>query len=188
MRLVVTWADVRGFNRFHDQVRQIESQFPKAIPRLMNQVGRRAKTKVIRSLTKQTGLSREVIVRAVKEKAAFTGDLHYDLRTRGGNVRLKYLRPQETTEGVVAYPFSQRTLYPRTFMRGGEFPDRKVVPEFDGHVMFRNRSSGRHYTFARSGVYIPEQMVEGMALEAWQSEVRTTLPARLDALIAKLLG
>lgn len=190
--VVITWDDVRGFKRFEKQIQQLQDQYPKALPRLMNQVGRRARTKVVRHLVKETGLQRDVIVRAVKESAAssgkMTGSLSYDLRTKGGNIRLKYLKPRETEEGVVAFPFNKQTLYLRTFMMGGRFPDRKTVEEFDGHVMFRNRSKGRHYTFARSGVFIPKVMVEGMARDAFEAEARTELPARLEALIRKLLG
>jgi hypothetical protein len=185
--LVVSWDDIRGLEWQARQVRDLQDKFPKALPRLMNQVGDRARTKVVRELTSQTGLQRAVIRRAVKSERAFTGKLAYDLRSRGGNIRLKYLQPRETEAGVVAKPFGKRTLYPGTFMRGGVFPDRKNVPDFGGHVMFRNRGSGRHYTFARSGVFIPAEMVRGMTAKAFQAEVRTTLPQRIEALAAKLL-
>lgn len=188
MDLVVTWDDVRGIRRFERQLRDLNEKFPKALPRLMNQVGDRARTKVVRELTNATGLERAVIRRAVQTKRAFTGELAYDLRSRGGNVRLKYLQPRETEAGVVAKPFGKRTLYPGAFMRGGVFPNRKNVPAFNGHVMFRNRSSGRHYTFARSGVFIPAEMIKGMTAQAFQGEVRTTLPQRIEALAAKLLS
>ena len=145
-----------------------------------------------RALIKETGLNRDVIVRAVDEAAAsgasgkLSGQLNYDLRTKGGNIRLKYLKPRETEDGVVAFPHNEQRLFPRTFMMGGAFPNRKTVAQFNGHVMFRN-GSGRNYTFARSGVFIPKVMIEGMARDAFETEARTVLPPRLEALIRKLL-
>lgn len=188
MKLVVTWDDVRGLKKFDRQIRDLNEKFPKALPRLMNQVGDRARTKVVRALTTQTGLQRDVIRRAVDTKRAFTGNIAYDMRTRGGNIRLKYLQPKESAEGVVAKPFGKRTLYPGSFMRAGWWPDRVDVPQWNGHVFFRNRSKGSHFTFARSGVLIPTEMVKGITAEAFQTEVRETLPKRIEALAAKLLS
>lgn len=186
--LVVTWDDVRGLRRFERQVRDLNEKFPKALPRVMNQVGDRARTKVVRELTKQTGLQRAVIRRAVNSQRAFTGKLSYDLRSRGGNIRLKYLQPRETEAGVVAKPFGKPTLYPGSFLRGGIFPNRKTVARFDGHVFHRLNSSGSRLTYSRSGVFIPTEMVKGMTAEAFQTEVRSTLPQRIEALAAKLLS
>lgn len=186
-KLVVTWQDINGLAQFQTGIRALNEQFPKAVPRLMNQVGDRSKTKVIRALTKQTGLKRDVIARAVRNTSrAFSGKLTYDLRSRGGNVRLKYLNPKETLAGVVAKPFGKSTLYPKSFMKGGAFPNRKTVAEFGGHVMFRN-GRGRNYTFARSGVFIPKEMIEGMTKAAFETEVRTELPVRIDQLIRKMI-
>jgi len=185
----IRWEDVRGLHKFQKQILALNEKFPKVLPRIVNQVGDRAKTRVVRALTKQTGLKRGVILKAVENtNRAFSGRLTYDLRSRGGNVRLKYLNPRETDAGVVATPFGKKTLYPRTFMRAGTFPDRKTVSKWDGHVMFRNRSSGRHYTFARSGVFIPKEMIEGMTKQAFETEVNTTLPIRVDQVLRKLMG
>ncbi|CDZ43083.1 Hypothetical protein NGAL_HAMBI1146_58560 [Neorhizobium galegae bv. officinalis] len=188
MKLMVTWDDIRGLKRMDRQIRDLNEKFPRALPRLMNQVGDRARTKVVRALTSQTGLDRQVIRRAVDTQRAFTGKLAYDMRTKGGNIRLKYLKPAETAQGVVARPFGQKTLYPGSFMRGGVFPDRKPVSAFGGHVFHRLNRSGSRITHSRSGVVIPAEMVRGITAEAFQTEVRTTLPARVEALAAKLLG
>jgi hypothetical protein len=187
LSLVVTWADVRALRNMEKGVQWLGANFPKTVPRIMNQVGGRARTKVVRALTSETGLKRDVVRRAVQNsKRAFTGSLTYDLRSRGGNIRLKYLNPRETEAGVTATPFGKRTLYPGTFMKGGTFPERKVVSRFDGHVMFRN-GTGRHYTFARSGVFIPEWMIKGITKDAFEGEVTTELPIRIDRVLRKLL-
>lgn len=189
MRLVVRWQDIRGLQKFQRQVRDLNDKFPKVLPRIVNQVGDRAKTKVVRALTEQTGLERGVIVRAVKNsQRAFTGRLAYDLRSKGGNIRLKYFKPRETEVGVSATPWGKRTVYVGSFMRGGVFPDRKVVPRFDVHVYHRLNRSGSRITQTRSGVVIPAVMIRGMAREAFIAEAEIVLPQRVDQVIRKLMA
>jgi hypothetical protein len=182
----VHWADDH-LKRFGKDIERLQRDFPKVLPRVVNQVGNRAKTQVIRNLTKQTGLDRRVIVSAVKVTMAGGKRLSYDMVTRGGNIRLKYLHPKETADGVVAKPFGKSTLYPKSFMMGGAFPDRKTVSKWDGHVFFRNRSSGRHYSFARSGVFIPKEMTTGATKAAFESTAAPLLKERVEAAIRKLL-
>lgn len=181
------WAD-DNIKKYGKQLDQLRDQFPKVLPRIINQVGNRAKTQVIRALTKQTGLPRKTIVKAIGNPGvAQPGKLSYEMVTRGGNIRLKYLNPKETLDGVVAKPFGKKTLYPSAFMMGGRFPDRKVVSKWDGHVMYRNRSSSRHYTFARSGVRIPVEMTTGSTKDAFLRIAEPLLKQRIDAAIAKLI-
>jgi hypothetical protein len=186
MQIVAKWAD-QNLKKFGKDIERLHAQFPVVLPRIVNQVGNKAKTQVIRALTKQTGLPRKTIVAAVKVGAAGGKRLSYEMVTRGGNVRLKYLNPKETADGVVAKPFGKSTLYPRTFMMGGAFPDRKTVAQFNGHVMFRNRSGGRHYTFARSGVFIPKEMTSGATASAFNAVAGPLLQVRVEAAIRKLL-
>lgn len=185
--ITVRWADDQ-LKRYGRKINELNRRFPKVLPRVINQVGNRAKTQVIRNLTKQTGLQRRVIVEAVKVTMAGGKRLSYDMVTRGGNIRLKYLRPRETEDGVVARPFGKPTLYPKTFMMGGAFPDRKSVEKFNGHVMFRNRSKGRHYTFARSGVFIPNEMTTGATKGAFERTAAPLLQERVEKVLIKLIG
>lgn len=181
----VRWADDH-LRRYGKKIDELNRRFPKVLPRIINQVGNRAKTQVIRNLTRQTGLQRRVVVDAVKVTMSGGKRLSYDMVTRGGNIRLKYLSPRETPEGVVAKPFGKRTLYPRSFMMGGAFPDRKEVAKWDGHVMFRK--GGRHYTFARSGVFIPIEMTTGATAASFERTAAPLLKERVDAALAKLLA
>ncbi len=105
--------------------------------------------------------------------------------TRGGQIRLKYLQPKETKAGVVAKPFGKPQLYPKTFMKGGLFPGRVTVDQWNGHVFFRNRSKGRHYTFARSQVVIPVEMTSGATKAAFLKIAGPLLQERVEALIEK---
>ncbi|MCJ8517812.1 hypothetical protein ABID21_000672 [Pseudorhizobium tarimense] len=183
----VAWAD-RVMQQYGKRVLHLHQKFPKVLPRIVNQVGDRAKTQVVRNLTKQTGLPRKTIVAAVGDPSrARPGRLSYEMVTRGGNIRLKYLDAKETEAGVVAKPFGKRTLYPGAFMRGGRFPDRKDVKKFDGHAFYRLNRSGTRITFARSGVIIPTEMTRGATKSAFDRIAGPLLQQRIEAAIAKLV-
>jgi hypothetical protein len=62
--LKVGWAD-QSVKRFGKKLVELNTRFPKVLPRVVDQVGDRAKTQVIRTLTRQTGLPRKTIVKAV---------------------------------------------------------------------------------------------------------------------------
>jgi hypothetical protein len=185
--LSMQWVD-RNLSEYGKRIGALKERFPKVLPRIVNQVGNRAKTIVIRELTKQTGLPRATIVRAIgNPSGARPGKLYYDMTTQGGNIRLKFLRPKETPAGVVARPFGKPTLYPGSFMRGGLFPDRKDVPRFNGHVFYRLNGSGTKITFARSGVYIPKEMTTGATSAAFHRVAAPLLKVRVEVALNKLV-
>lgn len=185
-QLIAQWAD-RHIQKYGKRAEELQRRYPTVLPRIVNQVGNRAKTVVIRELTKQTGLPRKTIVKAVgNPNPAKPGKLSYEMVTRGGNIRLKYLRPKETAAGVIARPFGKATLYPGTFMRGGQFPNRKDVPEWKGHVFFRN-GRGRNIAFARSGVIIPTEMTTKATAAAFLRIAGPLLEERIEAALAKLM-
>ncbi len=181
------WAD-QNVKVFGKRLKAMEQRFPLVLPRIINQVGNRAKTQVIRNLTKQTGLPRKTIVKAVGDPAAArAGKLSYELVTRGGNIRLKYLAPRETRPGVTATPWGKRVLFTGTFMRGGWFPNRKIVAKFDGHVYRRVNTSGTKITQARSGMFIPTEMTKGATRQAFLTTAGPLLRQRVEAALQKLV-
>ncbi|MBX8827528.1 hypothetical protein HBA93_18120, partial [Ochrobactrum sp. SFR4] len=71
------WAD-NNIQKYGKQLERLQERFPKVVPRIVNQVGNRSKTQVIRALTKQTGLPRKTIVKAVgNPNTAKPGKLSY---------------------------------------------------------------------------------------------------------------
>ena len=185
--IVARWAD-DNIRRFGKQIDQLNTRFPKVLPRIINQVGDRSKTQVIRNLTKQTGLDRRVIVSAVGDPTRAHGSkLSYEMRTRGGNIRVKYLKARETEDGVMAKPFGRTTLYPGAFMKGGAFPNRKTVAKFDGHAFYRLNPRGTKITYVRSGVFIPQEMTSGATAAAFKRIAGPLLQERVNAAILKLL-
>lgn len=187
MTITMKWAD-RHLSQFGKDIQRLNTEFPKVLPRIVNQVGDKAKTQVIRNLTKQTGLDRRVIVAAVGDpRRAHGGKLSYEMVTRGGNIRVKYLNAKETEEGVEAKPFGRTALYPGAFMKGGVFPNRTDVPRFQGHAFYRLNPRGTKITFVRSGVVIPVEMTSGATAAAFQRIAGPLLKERVDKAIAKLL-
>jgi hypothetical protein len=185
--IVAKWAD-NNVRVFGDRIAQLNTRFPKVLPRIVNQVGERAKTQVVRALTKQTGLPRKTIVKAVGNPArAHGGKLSYDMATRGGFIRLKYLAPRETRKGVIARPFGKSQLFAGTFLKGGGFPNRRIVKVFDGHVYRRLNVSGTQIGQVKSEVRIPTEMTRGPTARAFLATAQPLLKQRVEAALTKLV-
>lgn len=183
-QLTARWADDHVAT-FADKITELGRRFPKVLPRIVNQVGNRAKTQVIRALTRQTGLPRKTIVTAIgKPATARPGRLAYEMQTAGGNIRLKYLKPRETRAGATAIPWNKRQLFAGTFILGGQFPNRHGLVR-DGHVM--RRIGGRKLTFARSGMFIPVEMTTGATAVAFEQTAAPLLKTRVEAALVKLV-
>jgi hypothetical protein len=167
--------------------REAGPKAPIVIARALNRTGDMTVTQVVRALTEQTGLKRKTIVKAVKKKRARVGALRYELKSRGGNVALKYFGARETRRGVSAAPWNARKVFPGTFMRGGRFPAR-VALKMGGHAFARTGASRLPIAKQKSGLFIPNEMVEGKTAEAFLRTVHAVLPARLQHELAVLLG
>ena len=155
---------------------------PAAIARALNRAQDGAKTQMVRTLTVQTGLKRKTIVAALRSsKKASAGSLFAVLGSTGGDVRLKFFGPKETQAGVSAAPWGQRRVFAKTFIHGGRFPNRRGGPfNQNGHVYIR-RGRGRFpLKVARSGLFIPKEMVTGRTEEAFMAAVASILPKRLE--------
>ena len=184
--------------RFSNQLGELGARAPIALARALNHTGAKAKTAVIKNLTVQTGLKRSVIVRAVKvnkataaaEQFNYAGSLTYTLSTSGGDISLKFFSPKETRAGVSAAPRGRRQLFAGTFTKGGRFPNRKG-PVMGGHV-FRNVSAGHAWRgkaeLQNSGVYIPDEMLQGATAAAFDQIMGAELEARVSHEIGFLMG
>lgn len=185
--ITASWTD-RNLDRFTAGVVALHSKLPNVLPRIINQVGDRTKTQVTRALTKQTGLPRRTIVKAIgRPTRAHAGSLSYTMATEGGDIRLTYLAPRETRKGVSAAPWGKRKVFADTFMRGGRFPNRVAAPRLGGHVWRRLDTAGRQITQARSGVVIPAEMTSGATAAAFEAIAAPLLKQRVEAAIAKLM-
>ena len=164
--------------------KQAEAQAPAAIKRAVFRTGTMAKTRMIRALVKQTGLKRAVLARALVGKPAGGG---YQIKSRGGNVHLKYFGARETRKGVSAAPWNKRRVYGGTFTRGGKFPHR-VGLNLGGQVYMRAGRDRTPISSQRSGRFIPKEMISGASEHEFLAAVATILPARLQHEIAAILA
>jgi len=183
-------VDVAGLGRFENMLGALGDNAPKAVNRALNRTGDMARTQVIRTLAAQVGLPQKTIRRAVKTTRSSWSNLEYSLTSKGGDIALKYFQKRETQAGVVANLGTARgrTLFPRTFFRGGAFPRRVDLTAFGGHVMDRVSEYRFDLKKVKSGVFIPEEMASGATAEAFETSVSQNLPRRLDHEISRLLG
>ncbi|MDO9428427.1 MAG: hypothetical protein Q7T93_16545 [Methylobacterium sp.] len=184
--------------RFSNQLGELGARAPIALARALNHTGAKAKTAVIRNLVVQTGLKRSTIVRAVKVKKAtaaneqfsYGGSLTFTLTTTGSDISLKFFEPKETRAGVSAAPRGRRQLFHGTFTKGGRFPNRKG-PVMGGHV-FTNVSMGHAWRgevrLENSGVYIPDEMLQGATAAAFDRIMGSELEARVSHEIGLLMS
>ena len=139
--------------------------------RTLNAEGDKMRTQVRRAVAKQTGLKRDVIVRAIIRKGASTSDLTYELKAKGGNVRLRFFRPAEFRYGTRAFPRGKATRFAGAFMKGGQFPGRvpiRINPS--GRGVFQRVGAGRFpIREVRSDVYIPDELVTGQSEAAFNA-------------------
>ncbi len=157
---------------------------PLILGRAINHTGAKVKTAVVRELTKQTGLGRRVIVKAVKVRRASYikegGGAGWRLHTRGGDISFKYFKPRETRAGVTVSPAGHRMVLTHTFVKGGRFPDRVALSKGGGHVFRRGGKARLPIARQVSDVSIPREMLKGATAEAFDRIVSTDLPARVE--------
>lgn len=168
-------------------LRSIGTRAPVAIRRAVNRTGDMARTAVRRSLVKQTGLSRRVIVKAVKVTRATGSDMRYLLRSRGGDVSLKYFGPRETRRGLSARPWGSRKVFAGVFTHGGRFP-RRVALKMNGHGFKRVGSSRKPIQKQKSGLFIPTEMITGATAAGFNQIVQSVLPARVRHEVGTILN
>ena len=186
--LNLRWADQSGLTRYEKALMALGSaRMAQAENRAVNRTGDMARTQVRRSLTRQTGLKRRTIVKAVRTHRSSPATLTYTMKASGGDVALKYFGARETARGVSAAPFGQRRVFPHTFIKGGTFPNRVGIG-MGGHVFARTGGSKFPIEKQKSGVIIPAEMVKGATAEAFTSTVARVLPQRVMHEVARLTG
>ena len=181
--LEIRWADMSGLKRLDNALGRLSDlQRNEVVRRAVNHVGDRLRTRLTRTLSKQTGLPYRTIRRAIKVERPAYGKLAYVMRTQGGDVSLKYFKPRETGAGVTASPFGTRRLFAGDFTKAGRFPNRVTAKGLGGHVYAPDRSSirwGRPVCLMDSGVIIPAEMVKGDTAQDFVEFANRELPPRV---------
>lgn len=145
----------------------------------INRVAATTRAGMVRVLAPQTGLKQKTLRKALKRKNSTAGTLSAEINSAGGDIALKFFGARETRAGVSAAPFSKRSVYSGTFMKGGKFPARVTTRKLGGHVWRRTGAGRGPIKIADSGVIIPEQMIEGASRATFYKTVEAELPKRL---------
>lgn len=179
-------VDTSSIERLAEKLKAAQTEVPTALARALNHTGDKTRTQMIRALTAQTGLKRKVIVKALQKRIAGSGSLAYVIKSKGGNIRLKYFDARETRKGVTAAPWGKRRLYPGAFIKGGRFPNR-VALNLNGQVFMRTGKARLPIHVIRSGVFIPKEMVSGATEAAFNTTSESEFPARIEHELSRML-
>jgi hypothetical protein len=161
---------------------------PKALRYAVNHTGAKARTAMVRSLTQQTGLKQRIIRRALKAKPATSSQSSEDfiIKSFGGNISIKYFGAREKGDGADAHPWNRRTHFTGAFTKaGGGFGakggkrGRKTIAKLHGHFIRRQASSKYPTEVAKSGLFIPQEMISGATREAFFSIAESDLAPRV---------
>lgn len=174
--------------RYGDQLKKVGGAAPAIMTTALLGAAPEMETAIETALTPQTGLQADTIKRAV----TYTGGaLSLTFRTQGGDVRLKFFKPFETQPGVSAAPRNQRSVFGGTFMRAGWWTTGRVEKaNWNGQVFRRaggkTKSGKAAFKVAKSDMAIPDEMVKGASLAAWEASQQGILEA-VEAKIGALL-
>lgn len=175
-----------GLRRFDNQIKSLGKDGPKVLQRAVARAGDTTRTQVRRALTVQTGLPAKTITKAIKVTRPRWTNLAYVMETTGGDISLKYFKPKETADGVSAAPWGKRDTFVGAFLRGGPWPDRGRLV-FHGHAFHRTGASRTPIEMAKSGLYIPKEMVDGATAAAFNRVGLAKLQERVQHEIGRLL-
>jgi hypothetical protein len=156
----------------------------------VNFVGQAIHHGLVDPLKHQTGLTGSTIPRALHDMPAGAGGLAYQIATRGGDISLKYFGAREAGGGVTAHPRGVQTQFDGAFIRSGRAGNRRASPKLNGQV-YRNVDDGRwggHIQKVKSGVFIPQEMVRGAALNVFNTVVASQLEPRVAAVMTMIAG
>jgi hypothetical protein len=171
--------DARQIGAIGDRFAKAKAKMPAALAHAVSSVGPIAMGAMKRELPAQTGLQRKTIDKALK---GTTRGATYVIRSKGGNIRLKYFRAHETADGVSAAPWNDRQVFPGTFIMAGWWPNR-TKPVARGQVLRRKGKSKYPTELVRSGLYIAEEMVTGPSAAAFYNTVAIMLPSIVEGVI-----
>lgn len=196
MRLVVTYDSAALRTAITGLDEAAAGKLRTRLAGVVNAVGAAAHESLIAPLKTQTGLTGSTIPRAVHDLPAGEGGLAYTLVTRGGDISLRYFGAHEVAGGVVARPRGVVKTFSGSFIRSGRAPNRFAVPKLNNQVYERVTPGTAWSTKkdpvpikkAKSGVFIPKEMVRGAALSAFETVVAGRLEPEIAGLMTMILG
>lgn len=180
--------DLSSFGRVGQHFSTAAKEAPNAVRRAINHTGDKAKTGMKIALVIQTGLKRRTMDKALRsKKASAKGGGSYTITVRGGDARLQKFAARETRAGVSAAPWNARRIYGKSFMKGGQFPNRVSLPKLHGAVLIRAGKGRYPLQTVHSGLILPLEMLKGGSANAFYAIVERDLPARIAHELSRAL-
>lgn len=173
--------------RFSNMIKALSGrQVMQAENRAINRAGDMARTAMVPKLRQQTGLKAKTVRSALRVTRSSWQTLAYTITVRGGDIKLKHFAARETLKGVSANPFGQRKRFAGSFIMGGKFPNRKPL-NLGGQVFKRIGKKRKPVETVRSGVVLPEEVVKGETIAAFQTVGAAKLEERMTHELNRLL-
>ncbi|WP_182179322.1 hypothetical protein [Methylobacterium radiotolerans] len=188
MSLNIT-AQTPGLREGMQPLTAFGKRLPNAQANVLNRMLTRTRSAVVPVLTRQTGLSRKIIDKAVRPYRASPQNPRVMLVTRGGEISLRYFGAHELPGGVAATVRGKADFVEGGFRRSGPRGRRVMVAKLNRQV-YVNTDGKRwrgHVRVEKSGVFIPYDMVSGQTAATFNRLVVTDLPAEVERELAKLL-
>jgi hypothetical protein len=169
---------------------------------VIEKIGHEVHQALISPMMAQTGLTHGTIPAALHDMAD-PGGLTYQIATRGGDISLRYFGAHEENGGVVASPRGKVTFYAGAFRRSGRDP-RRMSPKLNTQVYMpdgngasireygkakgRGGSWWRKFHKVKSGVYIPQELLRGVALRTFETIVAARLEPEVASVMTMIVG
>jgi hypothetical protein len=103
--------------QYEAMIRRVgEQDATKAFNRALNREGDKIRTKVRRSLRKETGAKTAIVDRALSTYRSSFANLVYTIEARGAHMGLSHFQPTQFKYGVRAKPWGRWQRFPGTFV------------------------------------------------------------------------
>ncbi|WP_267355260.1 MULTISPECIES: hypothetical protein [unclassified Methylobacterium] len=182
-------AQTAGLKEAMGPLAAFSKRLPNAQANVLNRMLTKTRSALIPVLTRQTGLSRRIIDKAVKTYRASPQNPRVMLITRGGEISYRYFGAHEVAGGVEATVKGDKVIVAGGFRRSGPSGRRQMVSKLNGQV-YVNVDGGRWRGAIRkekSGEYIPYEMVSGQTAATFNRLVELDLMVEVERELAKLL-
>lgn len=182
-------AQTSGLKEAMEPLAAFGKRLPNAQANVLNRMLTKTRSAVVPALTRQTGLSRKIIDRAVRTARASPQNPRVMIITRGGEISFRYFGAHEVPGGVAATVRGKADFVEGGFRRSGPRGRRVMVSKLNGQV-YVNTDGKRwrgHIRVEKSGVFIPYDLVSGQTAATFNRLVETDLVSEVEREIAKLL-
>lgn len=171
--------DLKELNEATTLLSAVANAIPdRALSRALNYTGNRARTQVVREVSKDTSITYGRVRDSIRTTPSTPSTKSYTLTAKGHELPLSEFGPKQTRQGASVRVWGKRTVLPHTF----------VVPSLNNNV-FERTSRARLPIRMLWGPSIPKELVSEKVIEAFKTTAETILPQRVvDELHRELSG